>query len=163
MCPRLSAPKSWDSEGKGRRPRQNRVGTARKFFHTPRADRAPGGEGGSSAHKDVFTLSFVPCSRQRTIDGRSDINDLASLGSAAFRHDHRMGARQGVTMIISVSVPLGERSETAIGLAIERALESAVRDAMTRGLDSVELVSARLADDRVDIRVQAPSVKVHEA
>lgn len=66
-------------------------------------------------------------------------------------------------MIIAVSVPLGERSKAAIGRAIERALESAVRDAMTRGLDSVELVSARLADHRVHIRVQAPSVEADEA
>jgi len=66
-------------------------------------------------------------------------------------------------MIIAVSVPLAERSEAAIGRAIEWALESAVRDAMTRGLDSVELVSARLVDDRVDVRVQAPSVEENEA
>ena len=58
-------------------------------------------------------------------------------------------------MNIAMSVPLAERSEAAIGEAIEVALETAVREAMATGWPSVELVSVRMGAGHLDVRVRA--------
>ena len=58
-------------------------------------------------------------------------------------------------MDISMSVPLAERSEAAIGKAIDMALEAAVRRAIAMGFPSVELVSARMGSHHLDVKVRA--------